>query len=175
MSNPQKNSLISWVATFFICACLALSSSTQWFVEQIKVLKFVLCIFVFKNESNILIFCILTWDFVHVPIGFELWKLFQYSQNVAIYLLILCPKKGNTHNKGLPKPYYPSIKIHNVIICEPYWGENNLMLLYLYSVSKPMEKNYSFTWGYIKTIYMHNTSLTNVNKIWDWHKFKFRL
>jgi hypothetical protein len=47
-------------------------------------------------------------------------------------------------------------------MCEPYWGENNLMLLYPYSMSKPMEKNYSFTWGYIKTIYMHDTSLNQL-------------
>jgi hypothetical protein len=112
---------------FFICACLALSSSTPCFC--------------WTNQSFNIFFvhiCTREWikhfDFFHFNMGFcactyWVWPLKIVSilpkcGNISIHTL---PKIGE-YNYGLPKPYYPSTKNHNVIICEPYWDENNLML-----------------------------------------------
>lgn len=45
---------------------------------------FVLCTFIFKNESHTLIFHF-DIGFVHDPISFDLWKLSQYFQKVNIF------------------------------------------------------------------------------------------
>jgi hypothetical protein len=78
-----KASPIFLVATFFVCVCLTLVSSTPYFNDQIKVVysNVCVCIFVLNEESNTLIFCnILTWDLCMNP---HLKVVFENSLNTS--------------------------------------------------------------------------------------------